>query len=67
MKDLKGIALAGIVAFGALFYWDSKKEEQQMAVIARNETLSRLPLRLQSNRIVEVVQLRGNTRPVSDM
>ncbi|EFJ05959.1 hypothetical protein SELMODRAFT_162731 [Selaginella moellendorffii] len=58
------IDLAGIVAFVSLFIWDSKKEETQMSQITRNETLSRLPVRLGTGRIVEVVQLRGITRPV---
>lgn len=33
--------------------------------ITRNETLSRLPLRLSTERIVELVQLRDTARPVS--
>jgi hypothetical protein len=56
---------AGIVVFVALFLWDSKKEEEQIAQISRNETLSRLPLRLSTNRVVELVQLRDTVRPVS--
>ena len=48
-----------------LFLWDNKKEEEQLAQITRDETLSRLPLRLSTNRIVELVQLRDTVRPVS--
>ncbi|GKD76085.1 protein low PSII accumulation 1, chloroplastic, partial [Tanacetum coccineum] len=32
----------GIVVFVALYIWDNKKEEEQLALITRNETLSRL-------------------------
>ncbi|MED6135944.1 Protein LOW PSII ACCUMULATION 1, chloroplastic [Stylosanthes scabra] len=39
-------------------------EEEQMAQISRDETLSRLPLRLTTNRVVELVQLRDTVRPV---
>lgn len=56
---------AGIVVFVALFFWDNKKEEEQIAQITRDETLSRLPLRLSTNRVVELVQLRDTARPVS--
>lgn len=49
----------------ALFVWDNKKEEEQLAQITRDETLSRLPLRLSTNRVVELVQLRDTARPVS--
>ena len=56
---------AGIIVLGALFFWDNKKEEEQIAQISRDETLSRLPLRLSTNRIVELVQLRDTVRPVS--
>lgn len=49
----------------ALFLWENKKEEEQLALISRNETLSRLPLRLSTNRVVELVQLRDIVRPVS--
>lgn len=56
---------AGIVILVALFIWDNKKEEEQLAQISRDETLSRLPLRLSTNRIVELVQLRDSVRPVS--
>lgn len=59
-----GINIAGIVVFVALFIWDSKKEEEQLARISRNEILSRLPLRLNSSRVVELVQLRETTRPI---
>lgn len=48
----------------ALFFWENKKEEQQITNISRNETLSRLPVRLSTNRITELVQLRDITRPV---
>lgn len=57
---------AGIVVFVALFLWENKKEEEQLAQISRGETLSRLPLRLSTNRIVELVQLRDTVRPVSE-
>ncbi|XP_076892259.1 protein LOW PSII ACCUMULATION 1, chloroplastic [Bidens hawaiensis] len=58
------INVGGIVAFVALYIWDNKKEEEQLAQISRNETLSRLPLRLSTNRVVELVQLRETARPV---
>ncbi|KAI3749252.1 hypothetical protein L2E82_19859 [Cichorium intybus] len=58
------INLGGIVVFVALFIWDNKKEEEQLAQISRDETLSRLPLRLSTNRVVELVQLRDTARPV---
>uniref|UniRef100_A0A7N0TTJ2 Protein LOW PSII ACCUMULATION 1, chloroplastic n=1 Tax=Kalanchoe fedtschenkoi TaxID=63787 RepID=A0A7N0TTJ2_KALFE len=48
----------------ALFLWDNKKEEEQLAQITRDETLSRLPLRLSTDRVVELVQLRDTVRPV---
>jgi len=57
----------GIIVLVALFIWDNKKEEEQLAQISRDETLSRLPLRLSTNRIVELVQLRDTARPVSIM
>ena len=50
--------------FVALYLWENKKEEEQMFRITRDERLSRLPLRLSTGRIVELVQLRENTRPV---
>ncbi|KAG4174346.1 hypothetical protein ERO13_A11G115400v2 [Gossypium hirsutum] len=59
-----GINIGGIIILVALFFWDNKKEEEQLAQISRNETLSRLPLRLSTNRIVELVQLRDTVRPV---
>lgn len=55
----------GIIVLVALFLWDNKKEEEQIAQITRDETLSRLPLRLSTNRVVELVQLRDTVRPVS--
>ncbi|KAK6940960.1 Protein LOW PSII ACCUMULATION 1-like [Dillenia turbinata] len=55
----------GITALVALFLWDNKKEEEQLTQISRDETLSRLPLRLATNRIVELVQLRDTVRPVT--
>ncbi|XP_065861310.1 protein LOW PSII ACCUMULATION 1, chloroplastic isoform X2 [Euphorbia lathyris] len=58
------INIGGIVVFVALFLWDNKKEEEQIAQITRDETLSRLPLRLSTNRVVELVQLRDTVRPV---
>lgn len=54
----------GIIVLAALFFWDNKKEEEQLAQISRDETLSRLPLRLSTNRVVELVQLRDTARPV---
>lgn len=57
---------AGIVVLVALLFWDNKKEEEQLAQISRDETLSRLPLRLSTDRIVELVQLRDSVRPVSE-
>ncbi|KAG0470238.1 hypothetical protein HPP92_016938 [Vanilla planifolia] len=54
----------GIVVLGGYVFWDNKKEEEQLAQISRDETLSRLPLRLSTNRIVELVQLRDTARPV---
>ncbi|XP_050238604.1 protein LOW PSII ACCUMULATION 1, chloroplastic [Mercurialis annua] len=58
------INIGGIIVLVALFIWDNKKEEEQIAQITRDETLSRLPLRLSTNRIVELVQLRDTARPV---
>ncbi|CAO2839738.1 unnamed protein product [Amaranthus hypochondriacus] len=58
------VNIGGIVILVALFLWDNKKEEEQLAQITRDETLSRLPLRLSTNRIVELVQLRDTVRPV---
>uniref|UniRef100_J3KZT1 Uncharacterized protein n=1 Tax=Oryza brachyantha TaxID=4533 RepID=J3KZT1_ORYBR len=55
---------AGIIVLVALYFWENKKEEQQITQISRNETLSRLPVRLSTNRITELVQLRDITRPV---
>ncbi|ONK78658.1 uncharacterized protein A4U43_C02F21100 [Asparagus officinalis] len=54
----------GIIVLVALFIWDNRKEEEQLAQISRDETLSRLPLRLSTNRIIELVQLRDTARPV---
>lgn len=58
------INIGGIIALVLLFFWDNKKEEEQLAQISRDETLSRLPLRLSTNRVVELVQLRDTARPV---
>ncbi|CAA6654273.1 unnamed protein product [Spirodela intermedia] len=58
------VNIGGIAVLVALFIWDNKKEEEQLAQITRDETLSRLPLRLSTNRIVELVQLRDTARPV---
>ncbi|XP_020594876.1 protein LOW PSII ACCUMULATION 1, chloroplastic isoform X2 [Phalaenopsis equestris] len=58
------INVGGIVILAGLFFWENKKEEEQLSQIARDETLSRLPLRLSTNRIVELVQLRDTARPV---
>lgn len=59
-----GINITGIVVFVGLFIWDTRKEEEQIARISRDETLSRLPLQIANSRIVELVQLRETTRPV---
>eukprot|EP00252_Welwitschia_mirabilis_P007436 TRINITY_DN18791_c0_g1_i1.p1 TRINITY_DN18791_c0_g1~~TRINITY_DN18791_c0_g1_i1.p1 ORF type:complete len:487 (-),score=97.17 TRINITY_DN18791_c0_g1_i1:173-1564(-) len=58
------INIGGIIVLLALFIWDNKKEEEQMAQISREEVLSRLPLRLSTNRIVELAQLREACRPL---
>ncbi|KAK4779819.1 hypothetical protein SAY87_015925 [Trapa incisa] len=58
------INIGGIIFLVAVFLWDNKKEEEQLAQISRDETLSRLPLRLSTNRVVELVQLRDTVRPV---
>eukprot|EP00249_Psilotum_nudum_P035681 c5679_g1_i1 orf=430-1782(-) len=58
------INVVGIATFVFLFIWDTKKEEEQIARTSRYETLSRLPLRLSTDRVVEVVQLRDTMRPV---
>ncbi|XP_017969677.1 PREDICTED: protein LOW PSII ACCUMULATION 1, chloroplastic [Theobroma cacao] len=58
------INIGGIIVLVALFFWDNKKEEEQLAQISRDETLSRLPLRLSTNRVVELMQLRDTVRPV---
>ncbi|XVE73297.1 hypothetical protein DITRI_Ditri11bG0106200 [Diplodiscus trichospermus] len=58
------INIGGIIVLVSLFFWDNKKEEEQLAQISRDETLSRLPLRLSTNRVVELVQLRDTVRPV---
>ncbi|XP_078439772.1 tetratricopeptide repeat (TPR)-containing protein [Wolffia australiana] len=58
------VNIGGIIVLVALYIWDNKKEEEQIAQITRDETLSRLPLRLSTNRIVELVQLRDTARPI---
>ncbi|CAN1353298.1 Protein LOW PSII ACCUMULATION 1, chloroplastic [Linum perenne] len=58
------VNIGGIAVLVALLVWDNRKEEQQIAQITRDETLSRLPLRLSTNRVVELVQLRDTYRPV---
>ncbi|CAI5474867.1 unnamed protein product [Closterium sp. Yama58-4] len=58
------IDLGGGVAMVGLYLWEQRREEEQMGRVSRDETLSRLPLRLQSGKVVELVQLRGTTRPV---
>lgn len=65
MTKLLNQQSVGIIASVALFLWDNKKEEEQLAQITRDETLSRLPLRLSTHRVVELVQLRDTVRPVS--
>lgn len=64
MSKLSEQQCAGIVVMVSLFLWENKKEEEQMVQITRDETLSRLPLRLSTNRVVELVQLRDTVRPV---
>ncbi|KAJ3669528.1 hypothetical protein LUZ60_011478 [Juncus effusus] len=59
-----GVNIAGIVVLVALFLWDNKKEEEQLAQISRDEILSRLPLRLSTNRMIQLVELRDTARPV---
>ncbi|KAL6271812.1 hypothetical protein ACE6H2_028723 [Prunus campanulata] len=58
------INIGGLIVLVALFLWENKKEEEQLTQISRDENLSRLPLRLSTNRIVELVQLRDTVRPV---
>ncbi|XP_057870151.2 protein LOW PSII ACCUMULATION 1, chloroplastic isoform X2 [Cryptomeria japonica] len=58
------INIGGIIILVALIIWENRKEEEQIAQISRNETLSRLPLRLSTNRVIELVQLRDTARPV---
>ncbi|XP_050363360.1 protein LOW PSII ACCUMULATION 1, chloroplastic [Argentina anserina] len=58
------INVGGFIVLVALFFWENKKEEEQLAQITRDESLSRLPLRLSTNRVVELVQLRDTVRPV---
>lgn len=65
MTKILNQLITGIIILVALFLWDNKKEEEQLAQITRDETLSRLPLRLSTNRVVELVQLRDTVRPVS--
>ncbi|CAI5529105.1 unnamed protein product [Closterium sp. Naga37s-1] len=57
------IDLGGGAAMVGLYLWEQRREEEQMGRVSRDETLSRLPLRLQSGKVVELVQLRGTTRP----
>ncbi|CAN0888987.1 Protein LOW PSII ACCUMULATION 1, chloroplastic, partial [Linum grandiflorum] len=61
---VRAILGGGIAVLVALLVWDNKKEEQQLAQITRDETLSRLPLRLSTSRVVELVQLRDTYRPL---
>ncbi|KAL6208441.1 hypothetical protein ACLB2K_019390 [Fragaria x ananassa] len=58
------INVGGFTVLVALFLWENKKEEEQLAQISRDESLSRLPLQLSTNRVVELVQLRDTVRPV---
>ncbi|TQD70005.1 hypothetical protein C1H46_044460 [Malus baccata] len=58
------INIGGLIVLVALFLWENKKEEEQLSQISRDENLSRLPLRLSTNRVVELVQLRDTVRPV---
>ncbi|CAI5945140.1 unnamed protein product [Closterium sp. NIES-64] len=59
------IDLGGGAAMVGLYLWEQRREEEQMGRVSRDETLSRLPLRLQSGKVVELVQLRGTTRPAA--
>eukprot|EP00271_Cylindrocystis_brebissonii_P000805 TRINITY_DN1099_c1_g2_i1.p1 TRINITY_DN1099_c1_g2~~TRINITY_DN1099_c1_g2_i1.p1 ORF type:complete len:541 (+),score=98.68 TRINITY_DN1099_c1_g2_i1:117-1739(+) len=58
------INVGGGLVFVALFLWDQRQEERQLERVSRDETLSRLPLRLSTSRVVELNELRGTTRPV---
>ncbi|KAB2623698.1 protein LOW PSII ACCUMULATION 1 [Pyrus ussuriensis x Pyrus communis] len=58
------VNVGGLIVLVALFLWENKKEEEQLSQISRDENLSRLPLRLSTNRVVELVQLRDTVRPV---
>jgi hypothetical protein len=56
----------GIIVLVALFFWDNKRGEEQLAEITKDETLSSLPLHLSTNQVVKLVQLRDTVRPVSN-
>lgn len=59
------VNVGGAAALVALFRWDQRQEEAQMARVSRDETLSRLPLRLGAGgRVAELAQLRGSSRPI---
>ncbi|KAM1169596.1 hypothetical protein ACFX19_031896 [Malus domestica] len=58
------VNVGGLIVLVALFLWENKREEEQLSQISRDENLSRLPLRLSTNRVVELVQLRDTVRPV---
>ncbi|KAL9384991.1 hypothetical protein Peur_022001 [Populus x canadensis] len=46
---------AGIIVLLALFFWDNKRGEDQLAEITKDETLSSLPLHLSTNQGKETV------------
>jgi hypothetical protein len=56
----------GIIVLVALFFWDNKRGEEQLAEFTKDETLSSLPFHLSTNQVVELVQLRDTVRPVSN-
>ncbi|GBG87252.1 hypothetical protein CBR_g45311 [Chara braunii] len=58
------INLGGIALFAVLYQWDKRGEEQQIRRIARDETLSRLRVRLSTGKSLTLEQLRGTSRPV---
>ncbi|KAL3572420.1 hypothetical protein D5086_026324 [Populus alba] len=58
------INTGGIIVLVALFFWDNKRGEEQLAEITKDETLSSLPSHLSTNQVVKLVQLRDTVRPV---
>ncbi|KAJ6972978.1 hypothetical protein NC653_033342 [Populus alba x Populus x berolinensis] len=57
------INTGGIIVLVALFFWDNKRGEEQLAEITKDETLSSLPSHLSTNQVVKLVQLRDTVRP----